>query len=973
MQSGKYCKEFLTGSGKSEKFRIFISVPDDVLLERKLARDVITQVGSEWGLRNRMDIEIVYWSSSSANSKEQESNSQDLKFEGIPKPEACDLIVLVLWSCIGGDLAAGSGSKEAGEGNVARMEWEYLNAIEGFRSKGKPIIQIYRREGVPHFAADDPQIKFRLDQWNRLEKFFSVIENQDVAQNRIIVHYQSSEDFHERFDSFLRDHLGKKLELFPASDDSEYLGRPTATQRWIGCPYPGLEAFTPEQGPIFFGRGSEIDLLIHQLANTQVRFIAVVGASGSGKSSLVKAGLLPAVRAGIVGNKAWCDLIFRPAEQGGDPFLALAFVLNTQFFDSEYSDIMIADDLRQDPKSVQKYLTQILQQMGLPAEVLIVIDQFEELFADSAKNSYQGFLVLLRQIVECPHLRIIVTLRSDFYARAIEEPILASLLRRDCGTFPLETPGTDLIQRMMTRPAEISGIDFEDGLLPRLLKDAGKGQEAMALIAFTLNQLYLSEQSLRYLSIAAYEALGKVTESVDICAERALQGLPKESQIATFKLFTKLVKLNEQGIVFCCYPLQSELDADEKLIADVLVDTGLLVINAGEDNQSRLDIAHQTVVTCWRRFNDWYQKQVEALKIRSELEKKAAEWNEKGQPNVLVCNDVVLNRYKNTARPLSSTASSFLRKSGRRSLILRIVKQGLIAVAIVFSLFSIVFFNNTSQYPAAVSIKALFMQLGIWPAPKPEMVSVAPGKFMMGDISGVGEMTERPAHTVHIKSPFEIGIYEVTFDEYDLFAAATGRVKPNSQGWGRGDRPVINVSWEDAVAYAQWLSERTGLKYRLPSEAEWEYAARATTMTPRFWDATRAEKTDRACGYANIFDLKNKSVVNSSYSLPWEPFQCEDDFPFTAPVGSFKPNKWGLYDMLGNVWEWTQDCYAESYEGAPRDGSSREMDIENGCARRVLRGGSWGYEPRAIRSAFRAGNTSKDRGGNIGFRLARTL
>jgi formylglycine-generating enzyme required for sulfatase activity len=219
-----------------------------------------------------------------------------------------------------------------------------------------------------------------------------------------------------------------------------------------------------------------------------------------------------------------------------------------------------------------------------------------------------------------------------------------------------------------------------------------------------------------------------------------------------------------------------------------------------------------------------------------------------------------------------------------------------------------------------------------------------------------------------------MGKYEVTFDEYDLFAAATRREKPNNEGWGRGRRPVINVSWEDALAYTQWLSERLGLNYRLPSEAEWEYAARATTTeTPRYWPENTEGEADAACAYANVFDAKNEAMVKNRYNIGWDVFNCEDDFPFTAPVGNFQANDWELHDMLGNVWEWTQDCYRDTYEGAPTDGSPREITDNGDCARRVLRGGAWFDGPRGVRSSGHYGVTPGTRSSVVGFRLARTL
>ena len=199
----------------------------------------------------------------------------------------------------------------------------------------------------------------------------------------------------------------------------------------------------------------------------------------------------------------------------------------------------------------------------------------------------------------------------------------------------------------------------------------------------------------------------------------------------------------------------------------------------------------------------------------------------------------------------------------------------------------------------------------------PEMVVIPAGTFLMGSPENEKERFEDevPQHEVTLEKPFALGKYPVTFEDYDRFAKAPERGKPGDEGWGRGRRPVINVSWKDAAAYAEWLSEQTGKRYRLPSEAEWEYAARAGTTTAYWWGNEIGQNRANCDGCGSQWDNKQ-----------------------TAPVGSFKPNAFGLYDTAGNVWEWVQDCWNENYAGAPTDGSAWE---EGDCSQRVLRGGAW--------------------------------
>jgi len=272
----------------------------------------------------------------------------------------------------------------------------------------------------------------------------------------------------------------------------------------------------------------------------------------------------------------------------------------------------------------------------------------------------------------------------------------------------------------------------------------------------------------------------------------------------------------------------------------------------------------------------------------------------------------------------------------------------------------------------------------------PDMVWLPPGRFLMGSAEsetaaeggtvGTGRV-ERPQHEVRIGYPLAVGVYEVTRQEYAAFVRATGRGEGDhcyayedgqlqhrdglgwrDPGFPQDDRhPAVCVDREEALAYADWLSAQTGQRYRLLSEAEWEYAARAGTTSARWWGASPAA----ACANANVHD--GTSQARNGFS--WAPHRCEDGFAQTAPVGSFAANAFGLHDMLGNVWEWVADCWNDSYVDAPSDGSAHAPD---GCGWGVLRGGAWDSDPVAVRTANRGSVTSVARNGVIGFRVART-
>ena len=239
----------------------------------------------------------------------------------------------------------------------------------------------------------------------------------------------------------------------------------------------------------------------------------------------------------------------------------------------------------------------------------------------------------------------------------------------------------------------------------------------------------------------------------------------------------------------------------------------------------------------------------------------------------------------------------------------------------------------------------------------PEMVVVPAGRFTMGSPEAEEDRfdAEGPQHLVMFAQPFAVGVFAVTFDEWDACVADSGceSYRPSDQGWGRGRRPVINVSWDDAQTYVAWLSRKTGKAYRLLSEAEREYAARAGTTTPFWWGSSISTQQANYDG-SSAYGGGSKGEYRQQ----------------TLPVESFQANPWGLYQVHGNVWEWTEDCSNENYNGAPSDGSAWTL---GDCSRRVLRGGSWYFSPEFTRSAFRVRLFSVNRTSTQGFRVGRTI
>ena len=271
----------------------------------------------------------------------------------------------------------------------------------------------------------------------------------------------------------------------------------------------------------------------------------------------------------------------------------------------------------------------------------------------------------------------------------------------------------------------------------------------------------------------------------------------------------------------------------------------------------------------------------------------------------------------------------------------------------------------------------------------PEMVVIPAGTFEMGSPRDEKGRTaaENSEHKVTIAKPFALAKTEITRGQYSIFVTESGYPTSNecwifldSGKWEKqsgynwrnvsypqqDNHPVNCVSWDDAKAYVNWLSSKTGRTYHLPSEAEWEYAARAGSTSARYW----GNDPDQACGFANVGDQTMKDQVPGAGKDFTGGHNCADGYPYSAPVASFKPNAFGLYDMLGNVWELTEDCWNASYSGAPSDGSAW---LSGDCTKHVRRGGSWSVSPSFGRAAVRRLDGTKAASSHMGFRPARTL
>lgn len=363
-----------------------------------------------------------------------------------------------------------------------------------------------------------------------------------------------------------------------------------------------------------------------------------------------------------------------------------------------------------------------------------------------------------------------------------------------------------------------------------------------------------------------------------------------------------------------------------------------------------VEVSHEALIRHWGQLKEWVDDDRTYLLWQQRLNATIKEWKRRQLSSDLLLRGLplaeALEWLKKKSDSLSLGERDFVAASQNRK-----AKERM-TIAVVAGLVLLLIGGMTwlwqkgySVDQAMLKVQSLFVSIHV----APEMAPPIPaGTFQQGDVEKLGERWRNPVRPVTIKS-FTLGKYEVTFEEYDRFAIATGRRLAEDQGWGRGHRPAINVSWDDAKAYAEWLSKQTSTRYRLPTESEWEYAARS------------GAKQEAWAGTSEASQLGEYAVFS------------ENSGNRTAEVGTKTKNGFGLYDLSGNVWEWVEDCAHSTYDGAPQDGSAWLKTNGGDCGQRVFRGGSWYDVPVYLRPSYRFRNSADYRNYNIGFRLAQDL
>ena len=598
------------------------------------------------------------------------------------------------------------------------------------------------------------------------------------------------------------------------------------------------------------------------------------------------------------------------------------------------------------------------------ARLLLVVDQMEELFTLGHLNQgdREHFVKVLQVLAQSGLVWVIATLRSDFFDRLVTLPDLMAMSHGE-GRYLLAAPSATAIGQIIRQPAREAGLRFEQApqtgvtLDEVLLETAAKNLAALPLLEFTLEQLWQNQAQQGLLTYAAYYGLGGIEGAISQKAEQLIKTFGADVATVLTKVLRRLVTVElDTGEIAARWvaketfpPGTRERDLVEKMLSE---DARLLVAE-GDEHSVQIRVTHEALLTHWQRAQQQIEKDRIDLQIRGRLEQAARRWQQaeiKARPSLLLPSGVPLQEGQGLLQrwlgELDAGLVDYVQASVKAQ---RRRKQKLAWTGLGIAL--LLPFGVGAWFAVRVFLGVLQVESDL------QSVAIPPGCFIMGSpITEADRQEDENQHEVCV-SGFALGKFEVTQGQWQKVMLAN----PSSVSTGIGENyPVNMVNWDEVNRFITAINLWGKHHYRLPTEAEWEYAARGRTVTSiRYW----GDSEKQACQYANVTDAQFKALGGKAIGL-W--FACDDGYPFsTAPVGTYQPNSYGLYDMLGNVWEWTCSAYTTNY-----DGSEKVCNNNAIISRRVYRGGSWDSAPANVRSATRYGSGPSYLDHSLGFRLA---
>lgn len=773
-------------------------------------------------------------------------------------------------------------------------------------------------------------------------------------------------------------------------------------------PYRGLAAMEERDSDYFFGRKRETVDVLSTLAGDANRLPILVGNSGVGKSSLAQAGVLAALKRQawpadvetpglwpqvFANSRQWVFLTLRP---GTDPLKSLtqAFLDTWQFAATDPERVKAQGgwiELLQHGKATLGDLIDATERRRVeldqpkPPAFFLYIDQGEELYLRSEESQRRRFSEIMAQAQQDPRLRSLMSLRADFLGELQKDQPLHAVYRQ------VEVPPLREaeLREVVSRPAALLSARFEtdhlaDHIARRTAEESTKDAGALPLLSYLLDDMWQSMVSRGdgVLRLPAQSIdLGQVlVQRADAFIARHPHAQDELRRILTLKLAT----VREDGEPSRRRAFRSEFSDGQWRLVSELADhpNRLLVIASPEQGEPIAEVAHETIFRRWDKLREWITAESEFLGWRTSLESARRAWqaappaSKEGALLMGLAASNASNWLDERAADIPEVDRQFIVASlratrGRQrrlAALVSVLALSIVAVAAIITGWMLQ--DQLNTYWRWITVERPYMTAQVLPhvlsadaeqalkpgqsfkecaSDCPDMIVVPAGQFTMGSaVTEPGhDWSEGPLHTVTIGRRFAVSKYEVTFADWDA-CAKYGNCRDLGMEADQAHYPVYSITWSEAQDYAAWFSRMTGKKYRLLTEAEYEYAARSGTESAYPWGNLVGKANADCNGCGTQWDNK-------------EP----------APVGSFAANGFGLYDMSGNVWQWTSDCWHANYEGAPTEDSAW---IAGGdCKVRVARGGSFVSYPEFVRCAARWGFPVSTHRDSIGFRLARTL
>lgn len=776
-------------------------------------------------------------------------------------------------------------------------------------------------------------------------------------------------------------------------------------------PYRGLAAMEQKDGDYFFGRSKETVEIVEALAASSDRVCILMGNSGVGKSSLAQAGVLAALvrqawpeTVGYSGpwpamfhdSRRWCVLAMRP---GTEPVGSLveAFLETWQLdrtstewpsLRADWVEKLVAGTLtlRDLLDQTKRRYTQL--QFPEPASFFIYVDQGEELYVRSEAVQGRCFSQLLKQVISDERIHALMSMRSDFLGELQKDEALYSV-HRQINVPPMRR---DALFELVSKPAELLSARFEAPALAgnianRAAEESTKDSSTLPLLSYLLDDMW------RHMVERGDGVLRLPPQSIDlggVLVDRAnafLDSHPNSEAKLRRVLTLKLATVRENGEPTRRRAWRSEFTDEEWRLINELADPPNRLIttvtqevsatlapeSTPPDDNTYAEVAHEAIFQRWDKLRAWIAAEREFLAWRSVLEIDRRSWE--AAPAASKSDALLMGLALKQAigwlarRPEDIVPADrvFIELSRRTTLWRRLRVQAAIASMAVLLAGGFLawwqgpWLKQEAYWIAHIHVTPSRTALALEKGKTfqdctdcPTMTVIPGGTFWMGSDGPGAKKTEQPQHQVTIANAFAASIYEVTFDEWDT-CARIGDCSPDIKAgsWGRGKQPVINVTWNDAKKYTDWLARITGQKYRLLTEAEWEYAARAA-------------EPESAANEQTLYFFGN----DDNTQLPKYAWYADGKYQDPHEVGQLKPNPNGLYDIYGNVWEWVEDCYRDGYAPSQTDGKAWTTPS---CGKHVMRGGSFRFGASMLRSAARGVEGTDTRDDDRGFRVARQL